>query len=139
MAEGIFIYWLIFLFLIPILYSSVCFIYLFFSSFFWCVFYIKHIDQGVRRHRFYSEHCCCCCLVAKSCPTLCHPLDCSPPGSSVHSISQAGILEWVAISFSGDLPDPGIQPAVPVWQASPALVGRFLLLSHLGSHYILIV
>ena len=38
--------------------------------------------------------------VAQSCPTLCDPVDCSPPGSSVHGILQAGILEWVAISFS---------------------------------------
>ena len=34
------------------------------------------------------------------CPTLCHPMDCSPPGSSVHGISQSRILEWVAVSFS---------------------------------------
>ena len=34
------------------------------------------------------------------CPTLCDPLDCSPPGASVHGILQARILEWVAISFS---------------------------------------
>ena len=39
-------------------------------------------------------------LVAQSCPTLCDPTDCSPPGSSVHGILQARILEWVAISFS---------------------------------------
>ena len=38
--------------------------------------------------------------VAQSCPTLCDPMDCSPPGSSVHRIHQARILEWVAISFS---------------------------------------
>ena len=38
--------------------------------------------------------------VAQSCPTLCDPADCSPPGSSVHGILQARILEWVAISFS---------------------------------------
>ena len=38
--------------------------------------------------------------VAQSCPTLCYPVDCSPPGSSVHGILQARILEWVAISFS---------------------------------------
>ena len=38
--------------------------------------------------------------VAKSCPTLCDPMDCSPPGSSVHGILQAGILEWVAFPFS---------------------------------------
>ena len=41
-----------------------------------------------------------CCLVAKLCPALCDPVDCSPPGSSVHEILQAGILEWVVISFS---------------------------------------
>ena len=41
-----------------------------------------------------------CGLVAQSCPTLCDPMDCSPPGSSVHGILQARILEWVAISFS---------------------------------------
>ena len=38
--------------------------------------------------------------VAQSCPTLCDPVDCSPPGSSTHGILQARILEWVAISFS---------------------------------------
>ena len=42
----------------------------------------------------------CCCLVTKSCPTLFNSMDCSPPGSSVHGIFQARILEWVAISFS---------------------------------------
>ena len=36
----------------------------------------------------------------QSCPTLCNPMDCSPPGSSVHGILQARVLEWVAISFS---------------------------------------
>ena len=39
-------------------------------------------------------------LIAQSCPTLCDPMDCHPPGSSVHEIFQARILEWVAISFS---------------------------------------
>ena len=38
--------------------------------------------------------------VAQSCPTLCDPVDCSPPGSSVHGILRPRILEWVAISFS---------------------------------------
>ena len=37
--------------------------------------------------------------VAQLCPTLCDPMDCSPPGSSVHGILQARILEWVTISF----------------------------------------
>ena len=39
------------------------------------------------------------------------PLDCSPPGSSVHRIFQARILEWVAFPPPGYLPDPGIEPA----------------------------
>ena len=47
-------------------------------------------------------------------------MNCSPPGSSIHGISQARILEWVAISFSRDLPYPGI----PV---SPALAGGFFI------------
>ena len=51
-----------------------------------------------------------CCSVIESCPTLCNPMDCSPPGSSVHRISQARILEWVVISYSRDLPDPGTKP-----------------------------
>ena len=39
-------------------------------------------------------------LVTESCPTLCNPMDCRPPGSSVYRILQARILEWVVISFS---------------------------------------
>ena len=54
-------------------------------------------------------HCASCGMGMKSpkesevtqlCPTLCDPMDCSPPGSSIHGILQARILEWVAISFS---------------------------------------
>ena len=41
-----------------------------------------------------------CCSVAESSSTLCDPVNCSPPGSPVHGISQARILEWAAISFS---------------------------------------
>ena len=41
--------------------------------------------------------------VAQSCPTLRNPMDCSPPGSSVHGIFQARVLEWGAIAFSEDL------------------------------------
>ena len=42
----------------------------------------------------------CCCLVSKSYPTLCDLMECSPPGSSVHRISQAGILQWVSMLLS---------------------------------------
>ena len=53
------------------------------------------------------------------CLTLCNTTDCSLPGSSVHGILQARILEWVAISPPGNLPNPGIEPE------SPALAGGF--------------
>ena len=52
----------------------------------------------------------CVCSVTRSCPTLCDPMDCSPPGSSVHEIFQGRILEWVAISISGGgLPNPRVE------------------------------
>ena len=50
----------------------------------------------------------------KSCPTLCDPMDCSLPGSSVHGIFQARVLEWTAISFSrGIFPTQGSNPGIP--------------------------
>ena len=57
---------------------------------------------------------CCCCLVAKSCPTLCDPTDCSPPGSSRQEY-------WSGLPFHspGHLPNPGIKPA------SSTLTGKF--------------
>ena len=42
----------------------------------------------------------CCCLVTKSCQTLCDPVECSLPASSIRGVFQANILKWVAISFS---------------------------------------
>ena len=41
--------------------------------------------------------------VAQSCPTLSDPMDCSPPGPSVHGIFQARVLEWGAIAFSSEV------------------------------------
>ena len=52
----------------------------------------------------------------QSCLTFCDPMDCSLPGSSVHGISQARILEWVAFSSTGDLPNPGSKPRSPTLQ-----------------------
>ena len=49
------------------------------------------------------------------------PMDCSLPGSSVHGIPQARILEWAASPFSRDLPDPGIEPRSPALQADSLL------------------
>ena len=61
------------------------------------------------------------CLVTQSSLTLCDPRDCSPPGSSVHGILQARILEWVASPPPGDLPNPGIEPRYPALQADSVL------------------
>ena len=55
--------------------------------------------------------------VVQSCPTLCDPTDCRLSSSSVHGILQARVLEWVAISFSRDFSDPGIEPGSPTLQA----------------------
>ena len=60
--------------------------------------------MGVEIHALWDgRHCLvfipCVCLVAQSCPTLYNPWN--PPGSSVHGILQARILEWVTVPFSG--------------------------------------
>ena len=82
-----------------------------------------NLSEGIQ-----LEHACC---VTKSCLTIYDPMDCSPPGSSVHEIFQARILEQVAISSSGGLPNPGIQPMSP---ASPALAGGFFTTEPPGKH-----
>ena len=68
------------------------------------------------------------CRVAKSCLTLCDPMNCSPPGFSVYGILQARILEWVATSSSRGSSRPRDQIRV-------SCIGRQILLplSHLGS------
>ena len=68
----------------------------------------------------------CVCVCVQSYLTFCDPMDCSPPGSSVHGISQAGILEWVAFPTPEVLPDPGIAPSSFV---SPARAGGFFTTS----------
>ena len=62
--------------------------------------------------------------VAQLCLTLCNPMDCSPPGSSIHGTLQASIPEWVTIPSPGDLLHPGTEPTLPALQADS------LLLSH---------
>ena len=59
----------------------------------WCVKYVCR-DSKEGSVQFYLS-----ALVPQSCPTLCNPMDCTLPGSSVHGILQARILEWVAIPF----------------------------------------
>ena len=66
-------------------------------------------------------------IVTQSCLTLCDLMDYSPPGSSVYGILQARILEWVAIPFSGNLPNLGTEPRSPALQAdssSSELTGK---------------
>ena len=73
------------------------------------------------------------CSVTQSWPTLCSPMDSGVPGSSVHGIFQAGILEWVAISYSWSRDQTE-------FFVSPALAGAFLTvhssLCHLGSCFL---
>ena len=57
----------------------------------------------------------------QSCPTLCDPIDGSPPGSSVPGILWARILKWVAISFSRESSNPGIEPGAPALRADSLL------------------
>ena len=66
-------------------------------------------------------------LVAQLCLTLCVPMDCSPPSSSVHGILQTRILEWLPFPSPGYLPDAGIKPWSPGLQADslpPELSGK---------------
>ena len=81
----------------------------------------RHLVNGITLTRAFHV-----CVLAKSlqlCLTLWDPVGCSLPGSSVHGILQARILEWVATpSWPGDLPDAGIEPTSPT---PPALAGRF--------------
>ena len=74
----------------------------------------------------------CTCMCAQSSLTLCDPMDCSLPGSSVHWIFQARILKWVAIS-SSSLPCPGIKPlSSPSSPSSPASTGGFFTAASRG-------
>ena len=56
-------------------------------------------------------------LVVQSCPTLCNPIDCNPPGSSIHGILQAKIWSRVLFPSPRDLSDPGIESGSPPLQA----------------------
>ena len=68
-----------------------------------------------------------CLVVAQSYPTLCEPIQCSPPGSSIYGILQQEYWSGLPFPSPGDLPDPGTEPT------SPALQADSLLLSQKGS------
>ena len=75
-------------------------------------------------------------LVTQSCPTLCDPMDCSPPGSSVHGILQARILKWVAMPFSGGW---GCDSYAALWFASSSVLTPllfFLFLICVCTHFL---
>ena len=78
--------------------------------------------------------CVCVCLwVAQSCPTLCDPINCSLPGSSVHGILQARILKaGCHFLFQGIFPTQGSNPLFLQWQVD------FLPLCHLGRYLVII-
>ena len=79
-----------------------------------------------------TDHIQAPCLVTQSCLTLCDPMDCSPPGCSVHGILQERILEWVACPRPRDLSDPEIKPESLM---SPALEGRFFTSAAWETHH----
>ena len=59
----------------------------------------KDCNRNVQQVRHGGQQAIYCCLVVSRVQLFCNPMDCSPPGSSVHGISRTRILEWVAISF----------------------------------------
>ena len=87
--------------------------------------WVPSLDLG-RSHMYVRV---CTRSVTQSWPILCGPMDCSLPGSSVHEISVARILEWVAISFSRNLFHPGTEPKS---LTSPAVAGGFFTTSTTG-------
>ena len=80
----------------------------------------------------------CHCSVTKLCSTLCNPIDCRPPGSSVHGISRQEYQKELSFPTLGGLQNPGIETASPAWQVDslPEPTGKphmylYVLFSHL--------
>ena len=74
--------------------------------------------------------------VAQSCPTLCGPMDCSPPGSSAYRIFQERILEWGAIPYYRGSSQPRDRTCISCI-SSPAVAGRFFTTSAIWQAYAL--
>jgi len=97
---------------------------------------IIKLHTHTHTHLYILHACVCvhaCCVHSQSYLTLCDPVDCSPPGSSVHGISQVRILEWVAISCSRR----SSQPKNWTWVSCPSCIGGRILhhLRYLGRPY----
>ena len=100
-------------------------------------------DEQLRNKLWLSLH-AFVCSVAQSCPTLCTPTVCGPPGFSIHGILKIRILEWVTISFSRGSSWPWIEPISPALQAdslqlnhqaSPDLHCRRMLMGTFGRSF----
>ena len=89
----------------------------------------QRVDMTEQLHFTSLHFTSCCCSVAKSCLTLCDPMDCSTPGSSVHGISQQEYWSGLLCRPPGDLPDPGIRPTSI---ASSAWAGGFFSFESAG-------
>ena len=97
------------------------FFYLCVCLFYFNIFYIfisTYIFNYIYIYIYMYTCVCVCVLVAQSCSVLCDPIDCSPPGSSVHGMLQARILKWIAILFSKGSSQPRDQTQV-------CIAGRF--------------
>ena len=88
-------------------------------------YHFRFIDEEIWSKYVSQAHkniACMCAKLIQLCPTLWDAMDCNPPGSSVHGILQARILEWVAVPSSRGSSDPGTKPISLV---SSALAGGF--------------
>ena len=119
-----------------------------------CDFSQQEVGMGDEKASSRPDECCLpafLCLssrrIAQSCPTLQDPVDCSPPGSSVHGISQAGILEQVAIPFSRGCSGPRDRTQVPcsagrfftIWATSPTFCSSKTVSSPRVFHFSLLI
>ena len=89
----------------PLYFGSFCALFFLILQDFIISFLFEEILSAIFKGENESE-------VDQSCPTLCSPMDCSLPGSSVHGIFQAIVLEWIAISFSRGSSQPRAQTPV---------------------------
>ena len=108
--------WFTELFLLLLSLSVVLYSLWLFLRCFWFSTFTHSTGRNVLDHR-------CVSVRVQSCPTLCGPVDCSPPGSSVRGIFQARILEWVAIPYSRRSSQPRDQTCV----SGVFCIGRWVL------------
>ena len=83
---------------------------------------VIHVGGGVTHPLKYKSE----SEVVQSCPTLCNPMDCSLPGSSVHRVFQARVLEWVAIAFSRRSSSQGLNSGLNIREHFQIVVNRSL-------------